>query len=76
MKKRYLLPIGFLAVIFLGPTQKYSDFNGNIEYFQSELITLNESINHKDNDVQNLKPNNESRLIWADSIRKTPYAVV
>jgi pimeloyl-ACP methyl ester carboxylesterase len=76
MKKRYLFPAVFLAIIFLGPTPNYSDFEGKIEPLELDLITLDETIAYKDANVQNLKPNNESRLIWADSIRKTPYAVV
>lgn len=76
MKKRYLFPAIFLAIIFLGPSPNYSDFDGKIEPLELDLITLDETIASKEASVQNIKPNNESRLIWADSIRKTSYAVV
>lgn len=76
MKKRYLFPAAFIAIIFLGPRPDYSDFDGKIEPMNIDLVKLDEKIAAKDKGVQHLKPNNESRLIWADSIRKTPYSVV
>ena len=76
MKKRYIFPVVLLAFVFLGPRQKYSPVDANIEPVSIELTDLEGKINVKDENVPNLKPNNESRLIWADSIRKTPYSVV
>ena len=76
MKKRYLFPTIFLAAIFLGPSPNYSEFDGKIEAINIDLAELDTKIAQKDLGVPNLKSNNESRLIWADSIRKTPYAVV
>ncbi len=76
MKKRFLLPTVFIAVLFFGPKPDYSKFDGNIEPLNIELTTLDSKIAQKDIGVKNLKPNNESRLIWADSIRKTPYSIV
>ncbi len=65
-----------MAIIFLGPQPDYSDFDGKIESMNISLTELEAKIAQKDHGVQHLKPNNESRLIWADSIRKTPYSVV
>lgn len=76
MKKRYLLPIGFLAFVVFGPQPKYDGFDAEIEPLEMSLEDLDKKIKNKDAAVLNLKPNNESRLFWADSIRKTEYAVV
>ena len=76
MKKRYLFPAILLVAFYFGPKPNYSDFDGKIEPLELNLLALDEAIARKDSEIANLKPNNESRLIWADSIRKTPYAVV
>ncbi len=76
MKKRYLFPAVFLALIFMGPQADYADFDGKINPIQIDLASLDKKIVQKDLEVENLKPNNESRLIWADSIHKTPYSIV
>ncbi len=76
MKKRYLFPVFFLAVVFLGPKPDYADFDGIIKTLEIELADLDDFVLKKDANIQNLKSNNESRLAWADSVRTTPYSVV
>ena len=76
MKKRFIFPAAILAIFFLGPKEHYSDFDAIIEPVSYTLEELDSVIAQKDQNVPNLKSNNQSRFFWADSIRKTPYAVV
>ena len=76
MKKRYLLPFVFLGVFFLGPRAHYADFDGQLLEIKIPLDQLDDQIANKEGLVANIKPENKSQIIWADSIRKTPFSVV
>lgn len=79
MKKRYILG-GFTALLVLGfamgPQADYPDYEGEIAATQINLEAIDNHVANKDKSVKYLKPNNESRIIWADSVRKTPYSIV
>jgi pimeloyl-ACP methyl ester carboxylesterase len=79
MKKRYILG-GFTALLALGfamgPKADYPEFDGDIAAAQISLEAIDDYVANKDKAVKYLKPNNESRIIWADSVRKTPYSIV
>lgn len=64
------------VVYFLGPTPHYASFDSKIPSLELELQELDHYIQQQETGIPNLKPNNESRIVWADSVRKTPYAVV
>ncbi|MEM6319640.1 MAG: alpha/beta hydrolase [Bacteroidota bacterium] len=76
MKKRYLFPIAFLGILFFGPKAEFQPVDGKIQPVDIPLSALDAHIAAKEAKVENIKPNNESRIVWADSIRKTEYAVV
>ena len=76
MKKRYLLPLVLLGALFFGPKAEFEQVDGNIASINVPLNQLDQFIADKEASVENLKPDNQSRVIWADSIRKTEYAVV
>lgn len=76
MKKRYLIPIAFLGALFFGPKADFESVNGTVEAITMPLAELEQFIAAKEATVKNLKPDNQSRIIWADSVRKTEYAVV
>lgn len=77
-KKRYLwlFPSLLMAGIFAGPRPGYPGFNGKLPKLKMKLSELDEFLRNKEAGVQKLKPGNESRIIWADSVRKTPYSIV
>lgn len=80
MKKRYTIPlitIALVGIIFLlGPTPSYESFDGQLPQLELSLAELDSYIAEKEVNIKNLKPDNEARIIWADSIRKTTYSIV
>lgn len=76
MKKRYIIPILLILVYLLGPRASYEKFDGQLSTLEIPLIQLDQFIAEKEAKVVNLKPDNQSRIVWADSIRQTEYAVV
>ena len=76
MKKRYLLLLILLGVAYFGPKAEFEQVNGKITPINIPLTQLEQHIQEKESKVAKLKPNNESRIVWADSIRKTEYVVV
>lgn len=76
LKKRFLIPGLLLLVILAGPRPNYPAFDGKIPKLEMTLEQLDAYVKQKDLDVPNLKPDNESRILWADSLRRTEYSVV
>ena len=76
MKKRYLLPIIVIAALVLGPKNHYDQVDGKIKLLDIPLEQLDEYIEKKEAKIANIRPDNEARIIWADSLQKTPYSVV
>lgn len=79
MKKRYwFLGIILLLVLvyLLGPKKTYPAFDANLPIIEVKLEDLDAYISNKEAQINNLKPNNESQIIWADSVRKTAYSIV
>lgn len=79
---KYLIRIGVVFICLLiaylvGPKVQYGDIaSAEIEPWTISLDSLDQYVKIKDLGVRKLKPNNESRIVWADSIRKTRYSVV
>jgi pimeloyl-ACP methyl ester carboxylesterase len=63
-------------LLLLGPKAEFEQVDGEITPLDLPLSELDQYIKTKESKVKGIKPNNESRIIWADSIRKTEYAVV
>ncbi len=76
LKKRYLIPAVMVVGLLAGPRPDFPAFDGKIETMSLSLPELDQYIKEKDATVPLLKPGNEARIIWADSIRKTPVSVV
>lgn len=69
--------IVILSLVFvLGPKQDFPAFDGQISPITMPLDQLADYVEHKEDSIQNLRPDNQSALVWYDSIRKTPYALV
>lgn len=75
-KKRYLFPALLVLGIVLGPRPDFPTYDAKIPSLQVPLEKLDQYIAQQEAKFPNIKPENESRIIWADSIRKTPYSVV
>ncbi|MEZ4957076.1 MAG: alpha/beta hydrolase [Saprospiraceae bacterium] len=76
IKKWYLIPAILILAILAGPRPGYSDLNLTLEELNIPLNQLDNYISEKENKIEKLKPDNEARIVWADSIRKTPYSIV
>jgi len=81
LKKMILLLLGIailLVVVYvLGPRTGYPDMDFKIEALDVPLQNLEAFVAQREAAIKNLKSNNASRIIWADSSQQiTEYAVV
>lgn len=76
IKKRYLIPLTLIAVYLLGPRPTYPPIDSKIVPLQIPIEELDAFLAEKEAKIPNLKKDNEAKIIWADSIRKTEWAVV
>ncbi|MEJ6681744.1 MAG: alpha/beta hydrolase [Flavobacteriales bacterium] len=72
-----LIIVTIIALFFLGPQPEAPSFKFELpSNFPSELAHVDDFI-EESNSIHNIKPDNESVLIWADSpASKTEYALV
>ena len=78
--KKLLYPLAVLLIIgggyAAGPKADFPSLDPSLSDLNLDLTALEGYLEEKEKKVANLKPNNQSRIIWADSIRKTPYSIV
>ena len=78
MRKRWwlLIPILLIVVYLLGPSPASPVYNKTMPALPSDPAALDKYISDQESH-HHLKPDNEARIVWADSThRKTPYAIV
>ena len=74
-----ILLITVLGVTYLaGPRAPQPDLSAELPLIQMDLQQLEASIADQEALVQGLKPDNEARIVWADSFlyQKSPFSVV
>jgi len=72
-----ILLLVLVAVYLLGPKPDYPSMDYGIAKTTLTIDQLEDYLAQKEAKVKNLKPDNESRIVWADNTRsKTPYAIV
>lgn len=73
-----LLLLVFLALVyFLGPKVDTPVLDKSLPEVTPDLVQLEREIARHEGAIPNIKPDNEARIVWADSIpRKTPYSIV
>lgn len=73
-----LAAIAILALVYLlGPKVDRPKLDKPPPTVSSDLIQLEEAIQKREASVKNIRPDNEARIIWADSIpKKTEYSMV
>lgn len=64
--------LGFM----IGPRKTFPDYDNQPTSLDLPLEALETYVTQIDAPLTDLKPNNHGRIIWADSIRKTPYVVL
>lgn len=77
LKKRILIPAILILAFFLGPKADYPAYNAELPDLKMGLADLDAFIAQRESSFENLKENNEARIVWADSNhQKTKYAIV
>ncbi|MEQ9169140.1 MAG: alpha/beta hydrolase [Fulvivirga sp.] len=68
-----VIVIGYVA----GPSVDIEPLSKDLPEVPSDLIKLEKFINDREASISNIKPDNEARIIWNDSIpSKTEYSIV
>lgn len=66
-----------LALIYLmGPTPDFKPVDQEPISWDIPLEKVETFVNERERKVEKLKPDNEARIVWADSVRQTEYALV
>ena len=82
MMRKILRIALFLVVLlalayFLGPKVDDPTLEKALPEVTPDLVQLEREIEQREGDTPNIKPDNEARIVWADSIPvKTPYSIV
>lgn len=73
-----LIFLALLCIVyFLGPRPKGVNLVPDLPVVTSDLRLLEKEIMDSEKQTADLKPDNEARIIWADSLKsKTPYSIV
>lgn len=74
----FLVLVVVLAIVYiLGPKVEKPDLSAALPEITEDLILLEKNIQGKEAAISNIKPDNESQMVWYDSIpKKTEYAFV
>ncbi|MDC6365735.1 MULTISPECIES: alpha/beta hydrolase [Flavobacteriaceae] len=76
-KGLFVLVVLMALVYFLGPKVEKPNLDKKLPEVSSNLKELDQWVKSKESAVSNIKPNNEARIIWFDSIpTKTAYSIV
>ncbi|MVM40398.1 alpha/beta hydrolase [Spirosoma sp. HMF3257] len=80
--KRFLLILGLLLAVmtvgyFLGPSAHSDPIKDQPITLDPDLVKLEQGVAESER-KENLRPDNEARIVWADSLHKikTPYSIV
>lgn len=80
MKKGYKISIALFLLIFLaywqGPRPIFEKVSNKIPTLGLSIHELDSAIASFESQFPNIKSENESRIIWVDSVRQTEYAMV
>lgn len=62
---------------FLGPKVAVPDLDKSLPEVTPDLMQLEQEVLEREASIQNIRPDNEARFFWADSVpRKTEYSIV
>lgn len=72
-----LLLVLLFLTYYLGPSVEKPDLSIDLPEVTSDLTALQKMISQREIKMPNIKPDNESRIIWYDSVpTKTEYSIV
>lgn len=65
------------GVYSMGPTPEHGQWNGQLPVIATDLAALEQEILQEESSNPYVKPDNEARILWANSSKqKTPYSIV
>lgn len=80
MKKLLIILTSIIIVIgvvyWTGPSPFFEQIDPEINDIELSINELDSFLIEKESHFPNIKPFNESRIVWADTVRKTEYALV
>lgn len=77
LKGLLIIVLILVVVYYMGPSVEKPNLDKTLPIVSSDLFTLEKEIKEKETANVLVKPGNESRIIWHDSIpQKTPYSIV
>lgn len=82
MKKGLFIAVSIIPALgiayLVGPRVDKAMLDPTLPVVTQNLQVLESEINRSEKAVKNLKPDNEARIVWADSLKKekTPYSIV
>jgi len=66
-----------LAIVYVaGPRPSYPAYTPTIHAVDYPIALLEKKIAEQEAQIPDLKPDNQARVIWADSLQKTKYSIV
>lgn len=68
-----------LAIVYIsGPKAKLESLDGDYPAVPTRMLELEEYVKRKQDSTESLKPGNEAKIVWADSLNKskTPYSII
>lgn len=76
--KIFLVPLVLIAGVYaLGPRPDSPQLDGVLPSVPADLELLEKEINRLEGNHASIKPDNQARIVWADSTKqKTPYSLV
>jgi pimeloyl-ACP methyl ester carboxylesterase len=73
----FLITVTVPTILFmLGPVAEFSEVSSDIDRLNIPIEQLDQWVSEGEEAIQDIKPNNEARIVWADSTRKTEWAIV
>lgn len=61
---------------FAGPKVSFEQVNPELPKISASIDELDDYIEQKEADFENIKRENQSRIVWADTVRQTDYVLV
>ena len=70
-----LIVLSLLVLYFIGPQVDKPEFSQNMPVIKMALLEMEDSLNQSEAYTTHLKPDNQARIVWVDSMKKEKTAV-
>ncbi len=78
LKSSLIVVMCILVAYLIGPRPNPPQLDAQLPTVSTDLVVLEQAIQIREKNTKYLKPDNQARIIWADSLqkKKTPYSLV